>query len=222
MADTLTTISPIRERRSRSLQVLSGLVALVVLSACSSGALTTSSAPSPLANATPIALAAATVAPSPTAAPSSLALASPAAASPSTVGASQPPSPARSAKPIPSLNAEQFAQTFSASIAIFNLADAPLTIAGSIADTTTGKYTAFGTYAVEPSGQLSEAVIPGRYRLTFHLPSLTSAPSCTLTVTDGAKYTFVAVPAAIAIDLAGAPPTSGRDLFVATASLCKG
>ena len=159
--------------------------------------------------------------PSPTAIPSSLAVSSPEAAGPLPV-ASGHPATRGSAKPIPSLSAKEFAQTFSASIAIFNLADTPLTIAGSIADATTGTFTSFGTYSVGPSGQLAEAVIPGRYRLAFHVASLASATTCTLTIADGARYTFVAVPNAIAIDLAGAPPTTSTDLFVATSSLCKG
>ena len=173
-----------------------------------------------MASASPTATVAPAMTPSPTSMRSSLAVSSPEAAS-SPVASSNPTTPG-STKPIPSLSAKEFAQTFSASIAVFNLADTPLTIAGSIADTTTGKFTSIGNYAVEPSGQLAEAVVPGRYRLAFHLSSLTSATTCTLTIADGAKYTFVAVPAAIAIDLAGSPPTNSTDLFVATSSLCKG
>jgi len=213
MVDVLGASAPIPARRSRLLPVLTGMIVLVGLSACSSGAAITSSAPAPLASALPVATVAPAITPSPPALQSSLAVSSPETASPTPMG---------STKPIPSLSAKEFAQTFSASIAIFNLADAPLTIGGSIADTTTGKFTSFGTYAVGPSGQLAEAVVPGRYRLAFHLSSLTAAASCTLTVTDGAKYTFVAVPAAIAVELTGAPPTSSQDLLVATSSLCKG
>lgn len=62
----------------------------------------------------------------------------------------------------------------------------------------------------------------GRYRIDFKAdPGGAGLGSCLLTVKSGATYQFVALPAAILINRVNDPVSTGRDLNVATSSLCR-
>lgn len=62
----------------------------------------------------------------------------------------------------------------------------------------------------------------GRYRIEFRAdPSGAGLGTCLLTVKSGATYQFVALPSAILINRVNDPVSIGRDLNVATSTLCR-
>lgn len=62
----------------------------------------------------------------------------------------------------------------------------------------------------------------GRYRIDFRSdPSGAGLGTCLLTVKSSAMYQFVALPTAILINRVNDPVSSGRDLNVATSTLCR-
>lgn len=111
---------------------------------------------------------------------------------------------------------------FTATITLLDLADGDLSVTVTFIESSGGQSDALGTYSLGPSAQISNSVPPGTYRLDFREPAnRPSGPTCTIDIKDGQTYSFVAVPGAIAVRRAGFTPTTVRDLFVATSSLCR-
>ena len=113
------------------------------------------------------------------------------------------------------------AQYFSSKITILNLADGDLAVTVAFVDPSGGPPSPLATFTIGPSGQQSDAVPPGTYRLGFRQSGSTSGSTCTITIAKGGRYTFAAVPNAIAVSRAGHTPTKAADLFVPTSSLCR-
>jgi hypothetical protein len=116
---------------------------------------------------------------------------------------------------------ESYAAYLTATIRLLDLADGDLAVTVSFVDPSSPQTQPLGVYTLGPSGQESDPVPPGTYRLDFRQPpGSTSGATCTITVTKGDVYTFVAIPGAVAVSRAGYAPTKAADLFVATSSLC--
>ena len=63
---------------------------------------------------------------------------------------------------------------------------------------------------------------PGRYRIDFKTETgSTALGTCILTVKSGGRYQFVLLPSSIIINRVNDPVTSGRELNVATSTLCR-
>jgi hypothetical protein len=129
--------------------------------------------------------------------------------------------PRPSASPDVAAIIEASAAQFSATIRLLNLADSDIAVSVAFIDPSTPQPQDLGTYTVGASGQESDSVPPGTYRLAFKQPLGASAGStCTIAIAKGGVVTFVAVPGAIAVSRTGYAPTKSADLFVPTSSLC--
>lgn len=62
---------------------------------------------------------------------------------------------------------------------------------------------------------------PGKVRVEFVTASRASIAVCNLSVRSGDRYQFVALPDKIVVNRVNSPPTVGRDLILATSSLCR-
>ena len=117
---------------------------------------------------------------------------------------------------------ESYAALFTATLRFFDLADGDLAVSVAFIDPDSPQPQSLGTYTLASSGRQSAAVPPGTYQLEFRQPSAgTTGPSCTVTIEDGGLYTFIAVPGAIAVSLAGYWPGMAGDLFVPSSRLCQ-
>jgi hypothetical protein len=228
-----------------SIRAGAGFALVVVLSACSGAVAPPSAAPATIARSASPPTPAATSAtqssePSPTETtaqgtltPSPTATASP-SPSPIATAASGtlPPGPAAtrpaatrqpgaSAKPRPSFDSAAIAAYLTASITLFDLTDADLSVSVTYLDSG-GQTASLGTYLLGSSEQIAHAVPAGTYRLDFRQPAgATTGSSCAIAVKDGAAFTFIAVPGAIAVSRSGFTPKTARDLFIATSPLCR-
>ena len=149
--------------------------------------------------------------PSPAASPS---------ASPSQVAeASEAPT---SSHPRPSIDSAELAAYLTANLSLFDVADESVTVTVTYVDPDSGPFE-FGSYSLGSGEQLTHAVPPGAYRISFRVDGASGkAPTCSVDVKDGATITFfVASADAIAITRNGYKPKKPADLFVATSSLCK-
>jgi hypothetical protein len=116
---------------------------------------------------------------------------------------------------------EGYSASFTATIRLLDLADDDLAVTVSFVDPNSPDPQALGTYTLGSSGQQSDAVPPGTYRLDFRQPSGSkTGPTCTITIKKGGVFTFVAVPGALAVSRKGYTPTKAADLFVPSSSLC--
>ncbi|MBI5878244.1 MAG: hypothetical protein HZB53_11395 [Chloroflexi bacterium] len=62
---------------------------------------------------------------------------------------------------------------------------------------------------------------PGRVRVEFLSAGRANLAVCTLTIRSGDRYQFVALPDKFVVNRVGSPPSTGRDLILATSSLCR-
>jgi hypothetical protein len=116
---------------------------------------------------------------------------------------------------------ESMSASFSATIKFLDLADGDLAVTVAFIDPSSPQPQALGTYTLGSSGQESDKVPPGTYRLDFRQPpGGKTGPTCTITIKKAGVYTFVAVPGAIAVSRAGYTPTKAGELFAPTSSLC--
>jgi hypothetical protein len=183
-------------------RLLTAALIATALAACTSAA-----SPAPPSDSSP------SVAPTPTATPS---------AGLGGASTSTPPS-AHTTKPRPSLDAKAIANLLTASITLIDVADTDLAAAVTYVDPSSGDSGSLGTRVVGPSEQIAESVPAGTYRIEFRLPaSSATKQTCTIAVKDGAAFTFVAVPGAIAVSRMGYTPATAADLFVGSSPLCKG
>ena len=112
--------------------------------------------------------------------------------------------------------------SFTATITLLDLTDDGLGVTVTFLDPSSGESDALGTYILGSSERLSNAVPPGTYQLDFREPATSNTgPRCTLEIKKGDVVSFVAVPGAIAVSRTGVRPSTVRDLFVATSSLCR-
>jgi hypothetical protein len=110
---------------------------------------------------------------------------------------------------------------FSSKVTILDLAAGDLAVSVAFVDPSGGPPSPLATFTIGPSGQQSDALPPGTYRLGFRPSGSTTGSTCTITIAKGGLFTFVAVPGSIAVSRAGHPPTKAADLFVPTSSLCR-
>lgn len=200
----------------RSAQVSAGLVIVVVLASCAATSVPTAATSTPPA---------ATASPSPSPVPSPSAIATPAPVATATAKASKPRS---SAGPQPSASPDiaaiigSYSAYFTATIRLLDLADGDLAVTVTFIDPNSPQPQALGTYTLGSSGEQSDSVPPGTYRLDFRQPSgSTTGPTCTITIKKGGVFSFIAVPGSIAVSQAGYTPTKAGELFVPTSSLCR-
>lgn len=123
--------------------------------------------------------------------------------------------------PRPSIDSAALSAYLTGRVTLLNVADADLAVTVTYVDPAGGQPQALGTYSVLTFGQQTSALPAATYRLDFRQPpGSATGLTCTIAVKNGQAFTFVAVPGAIAISRVGYTPTRGRDLFVATSSLC--
>ncbi len=180
---------------------------------------TAPSANAPTAAATPTKPSAAPATPRPS--PLASATTTPSLATPVATRPASTRRPASSAKPRPSVDQAAVAEFLTATITFLDLADTDVGVGVTYLDTASGESVELGAYTLASSEQIAKGVPAGRYRLDFRLSSPGGGgPPCTIDVTDGAAWTFVAVPGAIAVNRHGFNPASAGDLFVASSPLC--
>lgn len=134
------------------------------------------------------------------------------------------PKPTQVGHPRPSIDPAQLAALLTASITLINLGDSNLAITVSIIDPTVSPPQTYqlGTYLLNSSEQVTESVPATTYQIVFHQPADAVVKStCHLTVKDGDKVTFVAVPGGVAVSEPSFIPKTVGDLFVSTSSLCR-
>jgi hypothetical protein len=198
----------------RSVQMSVVFVLVAVLASCGGTSVAT---PVPTAPPTATETPTEVPTPSPTATAVPVATATAKTAKPSASGGPRP-----SASPDIAAIIGSMAKSFTATIRFLDLADGDLAVTVAFVDPSSPQVQALGTYTLGSSGQQSNKVPPGTYRLAFRQPSTSkTGPTCTITIAKGSVYTFVAVPGAIAVSRAGYTPTKAADLFVPTSSVCR-
>jgi len=167
-------------------------------------------------------------------------------APPPTTEATEPPTPSPTA--VPTTTAEPTAEptpagtpdpnatpTFdirsilTASITIFNLSDAELSVTAVIADPSEGgEEIPVADFQLAPEHATTRSAIGGNaapvpHLLEFSYPAGSTAivGACTLGVSDGDDFTFVAVNAGLTITRTGDAPTDADEMIMATSSLCQ-
>ena len=202
---------------ARSIQIIAMVAFAAIVASCGGGSspIAQSASPSALPSIAQVTAAASALA----ASPSPVSTPSPPA---SATAAAEASAPAASTRPRPSLDASQLAAYLTATLSLFDVADADVSVTLTYIDPTSGPFE-FGTYSLGASEQLSHAVPPGTYRIAFQVaPASGKGPTCTIDLNDGSTVTFfVASREAIAVTRIGFKPAKSADLFVATSSLCK-
>lgn len=184
-----------------------GIFTAVAIAACSGGPASSAAAPSAAAVEPSIASLAPSAAPaSPSVAPS--------------IEPSDSPAPVRSHKPLPSIDPAELDAYLSSSITLLDLSDGAITVDVTYVDPSSGKAIDFGTYDLAATEQMTDQVPPGTYKVVFHLPDAAKVPACTIDVGDKDAFTFATIPGGVAVARHGVKPGSGKELSVATSSLC--
>lgn len=149
-----------------------------------------------------------------------LAVAATATAAPNAAPASLAPS--SGPRPSLAIDPAELQAHLTSSITLYDLADAGLAVVATYLDPDTQDPFPLGTYALDSMDQMTNSVPPGTYRLEFRQPSSSATgPSCTIEITDADAYVFAVVRDAVAISRLGTTPTSVREVFIATSSLCR-
>ena len=117
-----------------------------------------------------------------------------------------------------------------AQLTIFNLADADLTVAAVIHDTTSdGEDVPISNFTLAAGQVAARSLLGGNaesgavpYLLTFTYPSGAAATggTCTISVLAGQDFTFVAVNEGLTINRGSETPATLDEALIATSSLC--
>ncbi len=204
---------------ARSIRFVPFVAFVTIVAACSAAAAPAASTTPSTSPAASMTASAVPSSPSPEPSPSPAASSGSPSPGPSlTAEASEQPT---ASHPRPSIDSAELAAYLTANLSLFDVADGSVTVAVTYVDPDSGPFE-FGSYSLASGEQLTHAVPPGAYRISFRVDGATGkAPTCSVDVKDGATITFfVASADAIAVTRSGFKAKKPADLFVATSSLC--